>query len=102
MRRHALRIGLAAIVSIFAPAAQADTFNINSDEDFRQSVATLAGLPGNPFTIRGRGPGDDSLVAGFGITAQVNDRLAVFGSYDGQFSSAQDVHAGELGARFRW
>lgn len=72
------------------------------ESDRRAMTATLAALPGAPFTVLSNGAGRDALLAGLGITAKVKDRLAVFASYDGQFSSHADAHSGEAGVRVSW
>jgi outer membrane autotransporter protein len=72
------------------------------ESDRRSASAVLAGVPNAPFTVLSNGAGRDAFVAGLGITAKVKDDLAVFASYDGQFHSHADAHAGEAGVRFSW
>jgi len=63
------------------------------------SNATLAG---SSFTVSGARPGRDAAVAGAGVTAQLDQQLALFADYDASVRARATAHAFTAGLRYRW
>jgi outer membrane autotransporter protein len=57
---------------------------------------------GTPFSVNTTGIDKDSVVAGGGVTALLNDTVSVFVRYDGDFGSNHEIHTvtGGVGIRF--
>jgi outer membrane autotransporter protein len=68
----------------------------------RPMTATLAGAPGNPFTVYGATPQRDAAAIGFQARTKLSDRAQLYLRYDGEISSESDTHSLNAGIRLTW
>ncbi|NIQ01153.1 MAG: autotransporter domain-containing protein, partial [Nitrospinaceae bacterium] len=64
--------------------------------------AQFIGIAGSSFEIRGRDLANASVFAGFGVTAQFNDRFTGFVQYDGDFRSEFTNHIVNAGLKYKF
>ncbi|NIQ02402.1 MAG: autotransporter domain-containing protein, partial [Nitrospinaceae bacterium] len=64
--------------------------------------AQFTEIAGSSFEIRGRDLANTSVYAGFGVTAQFNDRFTGFVQYDGDFRTEFTNHIVNVGLKYKF
>ena len=68
----------------------------------RSITASFLSLPGASFTVYGPAAAQDVARLNTGFKLDVTQNIAVFGSFDGEFSNRGDVYTGMGGVKIRW
>ncbi len=68
----------------------------------RRDTAYFLSLPGSAFTIDGASAAADAARLNAGFKLDVSPNVAVFASFDGEFSARGDIYAGTGGIKIRW
>ena len=68
----------------------------------RSITASFLSLPGASFTVYGPAAAQDVARLNTGFKLNVTQNIAVFGSFDGEFSNRGDVYTGMGGVKIRW
>lgn len=86
---------------ILSPELRARYYHNLGDKE-SMVTASLAGLPGRPFSVSGAGLGRHLGVVGASLALQKSDDIRLFGQYDASFSRHTVGHTFSLGLRMTW
>ena len=68
----------------------------------RPMTATLAGVPGTPFTVFGATPQRDTAALGFSAKSHIAESTELYARYDGEVGGGTSNHALTAGLRMTW
>ena len=85
---------------VLAPYARVSwEYEFNTD---RRMTASFLALPSAAFTEFGAQTSQDIAHVNTGFKLDINPNVAVFASFDGEFSDRSDIYSGTGGIRIRW
>ena len=64
------------------------------------AVATLASLPGSTFLVDGARPARDAAHVKAGVELAIGPHSAIFVTFEGEFSGANQLYAGQGGFKY--